>query len=524
MPAQWLSQDSMMRLVVACCLLFLGYKAAWLLYPDLVITYPFITYDGYEWVGDGLHYAGHDTPVVYRNPGLPLVIAALAKLGLERLLPLVHVALLALFFWFLAKLLSLFFRRSTVLVTCLALFFNFKIQNYFDHVIADPWALTCQTISLYCLLDAFRKPWLLVWSLAFAAISFQFQYSIAFTFPAYLLALWQLYRTATRPGSNTGSPAGALSVRRLAGIVAVGVLVAACIALPPFVHRYLVFGNPLHSGVVHFPLLGFHVFGVAYYLFGYFAFFGIPFALLALLGVAGYRHRDGRLAIVYLQLACVVLFWVFLYQWLETRFILYMVPAFAVLFAGAVERLDLPRRLDWHRASWPKRIAMIATAPLLLGYGWFNQGSAFTANLLPLAPRLALVTGTKEVTRWGGNLDLDFGTLRLRYYPDAIPGFSHLGYYAMVRRSLPPESLMRLGELERVRDYLRKHYRSDFRPEADPRLTDDALNRLRLQAALRATFLPVTADAPVLLTLSDVGNERPVLFRGKYYALVSTAP
>lgn len=86
------------KFAVALGLMFaslLAYKAANLYYPDLAFTYPFISYDGFQWVADGLHYAGYDTPVAYRNPGLPLLIALLATAGVENLLPTLNLKFLA---------------------------------------------------------------------------------------------------------------------------------------------------------------------------------------------------------------------------------------------------------------------------------------------------------------------------------------------------------------------------------------------------------------------------------------------
>src|SRR5712671_2656366 len=84
---------------------FLVWKASHLLYPDLAFTYPFITYDGFQWILDSDFYVGKDVTTTFRNPGLPLVIALLGKLGATRYLPLLTTALLGVFFVYLALLL-----------------------------------------------------------------------------------------------------------------------------------------------------------------------------------------------------------------------------------------------------------------------------------------------------------------------------------------------------------------------------------------------------------------------------------
>ncbi len=53
-----------------------------LLVSDLSWCYPYVTSDSYDWIANGLSWAGENVSASWRPPGVPLLIAALFKLGL----------------------------------------------------------------------------------------------------------------------------------------------------------------------------------------------------------------------------------------------------------------------------------------------------------------------------------------------------------------------------------------------------------------------------------------------------------
>jgi hypothetical protein len=71
----------------ALCLIVWASLASRLVYPDLVIDYPFMGGDSQDWIANGLAMAGFDVRFSVRPPLLPLVIAVLERLSLLEWLP-----------------------------------------------------------------------------------------------------------------------------------------------------------------------------------------------------------------------------------------------------------------------------------------------------------------------------------------------------------------------------------------------------------------------------------------------------
>src|SRR5450759_5695078 len=67
-----------------------------LLVADLNWCYPYMTADSYDWINNGLYWAGASVAPSLRPPGFPLVIAALWKLGALSALPAVDFLFLGL--------------------------------------------------------------------------------------------------------------------------------------------------------------------------------------------------------------------------------------------------------------------------------------------------------------------------------------------------------------------------------------------------------------------------------------------
>jgi hypothetical protein len=63
---------------------------------DLSWCYSYLTSDSYDWLNNGLYWAGEHVVPSMRPPGYPLLIAALWRLGCLSLLPACNFLALAL--------------------------------------------------------------------------------------------------------------------------------------------------------------------------------------------------------------------------------------------------------------------------------------------------------------------------------------------------------------------------------------------------------------------------------------------
>ncbi len=108
-----------------------------LLVPDLNLDYPFTDGDSWDWIANGLAFAGHSVRDPGRSPLLPLLLAALARLGALELWPLLQQALVhATAVGFVALAARLYGPRAAV-ATGAALLFNHSYQGLSVDLMAD---------------------------------------------------------------------------------------------------------------------------------------------------------------------------------------------------------------------------------------------------------------------------------------------------------------------------------------------------------------------------------------------------
>jgi len=489
---------------------FLVWKARHLVYPDLAFTYPFITFDGFQWILDADLYAGKDVSAAYRNPGLPLVIALLGKLGATRYLPLLTTALLGVFFVYLTLLLiGEKYRPWTVSLVVLLLFFNYTVQTTFDFVLADQWALTLQLLAIYHLRrskEDLRHVFLFV---LWAAISFHFQYAIAWLTPAFLY----YWFVEVRPAARLRSAADRAGLAALA----LGLLLVA----PPFVYKWKQFGNPLFSHVTQFPLVRLHFFGTPYYAVNLLAYFGVPAALTAAYGFfksAGKRGFPGFMNLCFL---CWAGFWVFLYSWLDSRFILYALPFVAFALAEGLERIDVPSLVSFRTQALPRVLLGCALVPLALLYSLYERGSPFAAHRLPVSPQNVLVFGVVPITNWEANVTIDVANWKLENVTDRIPAWTFLRrYYPEHRRAVPPAAIEELEELRRLRAAAERELGGNYRVARCGSLPDDYYSRMRREIVLdrRLRECGEAAEARLYASADPMAGES-VIFAGRTYRL-----
>lgn len=456
---------------------FLARKAWFLVYPDLPFTYPFVTFDAFQWMLDGEGYLGHDVSATYRNPGLPFIVLALNRLGIARYLPVLTTVLLGVFFLYLAVLLRKDFDPPVVALTLLLLFFNFSVQTFFDFILADPWAITFGLIAVVHLREARDDPRRLLRFGLWAAISVLFQYAILFLVPAFLA----YFLLEIRPAHGWHR-----SLRSAAGALAAGALVVAPVAI----YKLLKFGNPIYSGVVYFPLVKPHFFGMFFYAVNFCAFFGLPTALLVLLGFFRGLKQAGTPLLANLCLISYAVFWVLLYSWLDPRFILYSVPFAAFALARAISELRLPSVLSWQSGHLARMAVAWAMLGFALLYALHDRGTPFTFDLLPLSPQNVLRFRPERITGWEGNFTINVDGLRLDNLVEGVPGLSFLkGYYPRHRRSIDRVREEEGEELARASAAARARLGPDYRLAVCGDLPSDYYSSMRREIVFRRRLL-----------------------------------
>src|SRR2546421_47790 len=114
------------------------------------------------------------------------------------------------------------FSPAVTALAALALFFSFSLQTFFDFVLADPWAVTFELMAVRQLSLAPKEPRRMLAAAALGAVSFHFQYAIAWLAPAFLA----FYLLEVRPAQAERSKADKWA------LLAVGLGIV--LASPPF--------------------------------------------------------------------------------------------------------------------------------------------------------------------------------------------------------------------------------------------------------------------------------------------------
>lgn len=307
-------------------LVFIALKLFSLTYINFLDNYPYFSPDSYSWISDGYHYIGYNTNYVVRAPLYPLLIAALEYIGMLQALPIVgYISFLILILTLYQLLLKLKTPRLAAVFSISIFFVSWLFDIYATNVLADIYALTFISISLYffiCYLESSRH---LLLSFAFAAFSGLFQYAGFIVLVAYAVTLAFKYRKKIFTQKE----------------VYFAFIIFSVIILPWFVYRLIEFGDPFYTKVVQFSLLKFHLDGLMFYLFSTLNFLGIPTFVIALLGVQVFLKRKNylvKLTLINYFLGFVV-FWALLYDWLDVRFLLYFSPVILIFVAEGFKHI-----------------------------------------------------------------------------------------------------------------------------------------------------------------------------------------
>lgn len=329
---------------------------------DFLNYYKFTSNDSYDWVANGLRLFSNDT-ITFRNPGLPLVIKALSSLGLIFLLPFMNYGaffVLIVFTYLVTKRVA---NRAVGLVIAIAMAMNFTFITATSYILADMYAVALLAGALYFFM--IKRYYL---SLAMLGGSLLFQ-NIGYFF-ALIGAGFLLYENKDYIRKFIKRP----NWHRIAKTVAL-----CCLALMPIIawnlYRLVLFGDPLYTKVEQFSLLHLDFDAVLFYGLNSLTMFGLIVVPAVCVVLWKYRsivrNRDLRLLAVGLLFN--TLFWVFLYDWTDRRFLLYFIPFAYPLIGYAISCI---------RAQ---KIAMAVAALLLLFPTILPVSSFATGNEFPLS-------------------------------------------------------------------------------------------------------------------------------------------
>jgi hypothetical protein len=314
--------------LIAVALLQLGFLASQVLYPDLVLHYPFQTGDSPDWIANGLYLAGHDVRYSARAPLLPLAIAALDRCATLRYLPLLPLTLFHGTVLVLYRALARIYRPAVAFATALATLLNVALVRYSLDLMADLSAACLLLLSLERFIAAGRAPRHYLAAGLLGGLSCLVQPAAALLpLPCGLLVL------AHRRSHLRGPAAVWLWTGTAAG---------AALPLAWVVIKRLVFGVWGDLQVPHWRLVAFHLDEVVTYTFSWVGLVGIPAAAMGAWGVVRVLRRQevGDLVLTAaLATGALVGFFVFFYAHGDRRLLIYGALPAAVLIAHGLDGL-----------------------------------------------------------------------------------------------------------------------------------------------------------------------------------------
>ncbi len=371
-----------------------------LVYPDFAVDYPYLGGDTWDYLRNALAIGGIDLDYTGRPPLLPLIMAALNSAGVLGLLPVLFLCVHHAF--------ALMMFAELVSTSKVAAWTGWGIlllgaAGLRWAIYLEPSLIGAYLLAASVLLISGR------WSRHPAAPylggvlagSAYLLHQLALIFPAIACL-------------------AALLGRRRPAILAVLVFLpfpSAWLAL-----KALVFSSAGDLGVSHWGLLRWHTDAVVPYLVTGMAMFGLPLVATSLFGlVRGCRARYLTVALSATTMAVVLLFFVFCYDYLAQRFLLYVLPFMVVLAACAL-------------AATESRLLAAALGILLVWVAVHPRSRGETRKTIPLLPGVYLQTEIRLNPRARGPLE----RVRLALKPPAVLT-SHSPYSRLLasRRARP---------------------------------------------------------------------------------------
>ena len=294
---------------------------------DLSWCYPYVTSDSYDWIANGLSWAGENVAASWRPPGLPLLIAALFKLGLLSWLPVVNVLVLGLTTAGLYLLLRE--RHGAWISACASWFFfaNDYVQDITKYLLADIYCTLFIVLAALCFVRAARDPRHYRTSVLLLGAGFLFHNATAVAGIGFGVAFLLTRRGDLRRREVWQGLGGA-------ALLAGGWTVARAL------HYHF---NPIAPRHGVEALLYFSAENVRFYAIAGLALLGL--AILPLHGAGFLRlaardfpDRAWRAAVV-APFAALTVFWLFFYDWADKRFLYYLFPFCICFLAEGLEAL-----------------------------------------------------------------------------------------------------------------------------------------------------------------------------------------
>jgi hypothetical protein len=336
--------------------------------PDLTWCYPFMSPDSWDWLVNGLYWRGAPIDATFRPPGLPLVIALLARLGALPLLPYLNFAMFGLAAILLHRLVRLRHSRLVAALAVLLFVSNGSIFGYVRYVMAEVWTLPLLLGAAIAFARAAERPRRYITCALALSLGFLFQYASVIAGAGLVLALLLFRREALRSRWPW---------------------IALLAALPlPATWVLVRLAHARSSAQTHGVEA---LFRPSFENLGYYGVVALALAGLAALplyfgGFARLLRRRGEplspwAQAVLFPLLAIAFFFVLLYDWPDKRFLYYLFP-----FAVAVAAEGIAGLIEFGRASRVRAAgAAAALAVMLLG----NRipYPATSHSLLALTPR-----------------------------------------------------------------------------------------------------------------------------------------
>ncbi|MFI5179851.1 MAG: glycosyltransferase family 39 protein [Thermoanaerobaculia bacterium] len=350
---------------------------------DLNWCYPYVSSDGFDWINNGLYWAGAPLLPSYRPPGLPLLMALLVKLDALHVLPFLNFVALALTACLLFAFLRERFSPLVSALTAWVFYANDFSQDLAKYVFAEVYATLLLVLAALLFLRAARRPIRYLSSGLVLGLSFLFHYAALPAGIGFAIAVLCCRREHLR-------------LRPLW----LGAAAATLIALGWMAARSLYYrshpGVPAHLAL---ELVAFVPQNVLFYVVAGTALVGLVAAPLYILGAfRTFQPADENVKAFQVSFLAPLVglgtFFLFFYRWIDKRFLFYELPFLMVFFAGGADRLiDYGRRVRSLRAAIG---AYLAVAVLWTQIRYPSYG----IRVLALSPRDFLEFQTEGVARW----------------------------------------------------------------------------------------------------------------------------
>lgn len=358
--------------------------------PDLNWCYPYLSADSYDWINNGLYWAGAPVRPSFRPPGLPLVIALLVRLDLLSWLPALAFAALGLTALVLYLLLREAFSPSVAAVSAWVFYANDFSQDLAKYVLADVWVTPFLVLAALLFYRGERRPALYIPFGLILGTGFLFHYAAAPAAAGFAIGVI----IGRRPDLRHRS-------------LWIGAALGSAIVATWMVARWLQYRrHPEVEGHGVEAILGWAPGNLYFYLLTGTALLGLallPLYAAGFLRFAGEQPPGGlsfRLSVLS-PLTGLAIFFGFFYDWTDKRLLFYPFPFIvAALAAGIDAVLRYSRRTAFLR--------LVKVAYLIGAIGW-NQihYPSYGLQYIAITPQEFLKANSSEGAKGKTTLRLD---------------------------------------------------------------------------------------------------------------------